>query len=145
MTPVILSRELAKIMLKQNPKKLKFDMITTGTRHLKDITDAELTTFVELSGEWGVKKFWGDIKITEIDRLMFDNTICIDYEQDRIRDGEKATSTMFFNYKFRWYSFINYTGTEEQWNSIEKDDEWNKNCPSDMVINYSCKKRPLNK
>lgn len=34
---------------------------------------------------------------------------------------------------------INYTGTEEQWNSIEKDDEWNKNCPSDMVINYSCK------
>ncbi len=29
-------------------------MITTGTRHLKDITDAELTTLVELSGEWGV-------------------------------------------------------------------------------------------
>ena len=73
-------------------------MVTTGTRHLKDITDAELTTLVELSGEWGVKKFWGDIKITEIDRLMFDNTICIDYEQDRIRDGEKATSTMYFNY-----------------------------------------------
>lgn len=73
-------------------------MISTGTRHLKDITDAELTTLVELSGEWGVKKFWGDIKVTEIDRLMFDNTICIDYEQTRIRDGEKATSTMFFNY-----------------------------------------------
>ena len=73
-------------------------MITTGTRHLKDITDAELTTFVELSGEWGVKKFWGDIKVTEIDRLMFDNCICIDYEQTRIKDGEKATSTMFFNY-----------------------------------------------
>lgn len=46
-------------------------MITTGTRHLKDITDDELTTLVELSGEWGVKKFWGDIKITEIDRLMY--------------------------------------------------------------------------
>ena len=39
-------------------------MISTGTRHLKDITDAELTTLVELSGEWGVKKFWGDIKVT---------------------------------------------------------------------------------
>ena len=73
-------------------------MVTTGTRHLKDITDAELTTLVELSGEWGVKKFWGDIKVTEIDRLMFDNCICIDYEQTRIKDGEKATSTMFFNY-----------------------------------------------
>ena len=73
-------------------------MITTGTRHLKDITDDELTTIVELSGEWGVKKFWGDIKVTEIDRLMFDNCICIDYEQTRIKDGEKATSTMFFNY-----------------------------------------------
>lgn len=73
-------------------------MITTGTRHLKDITDDELATFVELSGGWGVKKFWGDIKVTEIDRLMFDNCICIDYEQTRIKDGEKATSTMFFNY-----------------------------------------------
>ena len=65
---------------------------------MKDITDVELTTFVELSGEWGVKNFWGDIKVTEIDRLMFANCICIDYEQTRIKDGEKATSTMFFNY-----------------------------------------------
>ena len=83
-------------------------MITTGTRHLKDITDAELTTLVELSGEWGVKNFWGDIKITEIDRLMFDNTICIDYEQDRIRDGEKATSTMFFNYNELSYNVAHH-------------------------------------
>ena len=83
-------------------------MITTGTRHLKDITDAELITLVELSGEWGVKKFWGDIKVTEIDRLMFDNTICIDYEQTRIRDGEKATSTMFFNYNELSYHVTHY-------------------------------------
>ena len=74
------------------------DTSNNGANILKDITDAELTTFVELSDECGVKKFWGDIKVTEIDRLMFDNTICIDYEQTRIRDGEKATSTMFFNY-----------------------------------------------
>lgn len=32
---------------------------------------------------------------------------------------------------------INYTGTEEQWNAISKDSSWNKNCPSDMVINYN--------
>ena len=73
-------------------------MRTTGTRHLKDITDSELATLVELSGMYGVKQFWSDIKVTEIDRLMFDNTICIDYEQTRIRDGEVATATMFFNY-----------------------------------------------
>lgn len=72
--------------------------IASGIRQLKDITDAELTTLVELSGMYGVKQFWGDIKVTEIDRLMFDNCICIDYEQTRIKDGEKATSTMFFNY-----------------------------------------------
>ena len=73
-------------------------MTTTGTRHLKDITDSELALLVELSGCHGVKTFWSDIKVTEIDRLMFDNTICIDYEQTRIRDGEVATATMFFNY-----------------------------------------------
>ena len=32
---------------------------------------------------------------------------------------------------------INYTGTEDQWNAIAKGTNWNKNCPSDMVINYN--------
>ena len=32
---------------------------------------------------------------------------------------------------------INYTGTEEQWNAINKGDNWNDGCPSDMVINYN--------
>ena len=32
---------------------------------------------------------------------------------------------------------INYKGTEEQWNAISKGNNWNKNCPSDMVINYN--------
>ncbi|MBQ4555603.1 MAG: leucine-rich repeat domain-containing protein [Spirochaetaceae bacterium] len=32
---------------------------------------------------------------------------------------------------------INYKGTEEQWNAIDKGDEWNVYCPSDMVINYN--------
>ena len=70
----------------------------TGSRQLKDITDAELAKLVELSGMYGVKSFWGDIHVTEIDRMMFDNTICIDYEQTRIKDGVKSKSTMYFNY-----------------------------------------------
>lgn len=32
---------------------------------------------------------------------------------------------------------INYEGTEEQWNLIDKDKYWNYNCPSDIVINYN--------
>ena len=31
---------------------------------------------------------------------------------------------------------INYKGTEEQWNAISKGNNWNRFCPSDMVINY---------
>ena len=32
---------------------------------------------------------------------------------------------------------INYTGTEEQWNAINKGNSWKYNCPSDMVIIYN--------
>lgn len=32
---------------------------------------------------------------------------------------------------------INYTGTEEQWNTITKGDGWNYNVPSTCVINYN--------
>ena len=32
---------------------------------------------------------------------------------------------------------INYTGTEEQWNAINKGNNWKYNCPSDMVIIYN--------
>ncbi len=32
---------------------------------------------------------------------------------------------------------INYTGTEEQWNAINKGFNWNTKCPSDMTINFN--------
>ena len=31
---------------------------------------------------------------------------------------------------------INYTGASSQWNAISKGSNWNKNCPSNMKINY---------
>lgn len=31
---------------------------------------------------------------------------------------------------------INFKGTEDQWNAIAKDSNWNYGCPSDMVINF---------
>ena len=32
---------------------------------------------------------------------------------------------------------INYVGTEEQWNAMTKDNNWNYGVSSDMVINYN--------
>ena len=32
---------------------------------------------------------------------------------------------------------INYTGTRDQWNAIEKDPTWREECPQNMVINYN--------
>lgn len=32
---------------------------------------------------------------------------------------------------------INFKGTEDQWNAIEKSSSWNNNCPSDMQIVYN--------
>ena len=41
-------------------------MITTGTRHLKDITDDELAMILNISHLYGAKEFWGEPKITRI-------------------------------------------------------------------------------
>ncbi len=32
---------------------------------------------------------------------------------------------------------INYTGSQEQWNAIDKDENWDYNCQTDLVINYN--------
>ena len=40
-------------------------------------------------------------------------------------------------YKCSSLTTINYTGTEEQWNAINKGNNWKYNCPSDMVIIYN--------
>ena len=32
---------------------------------------------------------------------------------------------------------INYTGTQEDWNAIDFEEDWNYGCPSDYVINYN--------
>lgn len=32
---------------------------------------------------------------------------------------------------------INFKGTEDQWNAISKGIDWNKSCPSDMVVNFN--------
>lgn len=44
-------------------------MITTGNRHLKDITDNELAMVLEISGLYGAKEFWGEPTISSSFRV----------------------------------------------------------------------------
>ena len=73
-------------------------MITTGNRHLKDITDNELAMVLEISGLYGAKEFWGEPKITRINRTMFKDSISIRYGQKRLSDGLESSATLHFDY-----------------------------------------------
>ena len=73
-------------------------MITTGTRHLKDITDDELAMILEISRLYGAKEFWGEPKITRINRTMFKDSITIRYGQKRLSDGLESSATLHFDY-----------------------------------------------
>ena len=73
-------------------------MITTGNRHLKDITDNELAMILDISGLYGVKEFWGEPKITRINRTMFRDSISIHYGQKRVSDGLESSATLHFDY-----------------------------------------------
>ena len=56
---------------------------------------------------------------------------------------ESVTSISFGAFKnCSSLTSINYTGTEEQWSAISKDDSWNFGCPSDMVIHFAAPKQP---
>lgn len=78
-------------------------MITTGKRHLKDITDDELAMILKISRLYGANEFWGEPKITRIDRMMFKNTISIHYGQERLSDGLKSSAILRFDYGNLYY------------------------------------------
>lgn len=67
-------------------------------RSLKDITDEELAVVVKLSGQYSCLTHWGKPVVTDINRQLFNNTICVDFEQTRISDGKKSEHTLFFEY-----------------------------------------------
>ena len=73
-------------------------MVTTGTRHLKDITDDELTMILNISHLYGAKEFWGESVITKINRTMFKDSITIRYGQKRLSDGLESSATLHFDY-----------------------------------------------
>ena len=89
-------------------------MDINGTRSLKDITDEELAVIVDMTREYGVKEYWGDIRITDVDRHMFSGAICVDFEQTRKDDGAIAKRTMFFEYNSLCY----YVTMSEPWSRM---------------------------
>ena len=99
-------------------------MVSTGTRNLKDITDAELDKLVEISGCYGVKEYWTPPKITRIDRDMFEGEIVIYFEQTRISDGDKSNTILYFNYEKLSYF-------------VSMDYPYKRQLPSDSVCEHT--------
>ena len=72
--------------------------------------------------------------ITNISAGLFcgcDNLICVE-----IPDSVTSISNEAFDFCTNLQT-INYRGTPEQWNNINKATSWNYGCPSTMVINYN--------
>ena len=61
---------------------------------------------------------------------------CTSLESIKIPDSVTSIGNGVF-YGCSSFKTINYTGTEEQWYAISKDNNWKNGCPSDVVINYN--------
>ena len=72
--------------------------------------------------------------VTTINSQAFQN--CSDLTSVTIPDSVTSIGNYAF-YGCTRLKTINYTGTEEQWNAINKISSWRSGCPSDMVINYN--------
>ena len=70
--------------------------IASGSRQLKDITDAELKRIIEISGCYGAKEYWSEIKITRIDRDRYRGEIVIDFEQSSLTGKYGIAKRRFF-------------------------------------------------
>lgn len=92
-------------------------MITTGTRQLKEITDEELAVLIDISRCYGCKEFWGEVKITRINRHHNQGEIVITYQQHRLRDGMVAKWRMFFDYAHLRYFYAQ----DEPFDRFSKD------------------------
>lgn len=74
-------------------------MATTiiGDRNLASITDEELHVFLDMTGEYGCKEYWGEPVITHIDRNRHKDCITVWFSQTRERDGETSDSFLDIN------------------------------------------------
>lgn len=69
-------------------------------KKLKDITELEIIDLLKIEGVHCYFEFWSEIKITRIDRDMFNDTIVIEFFQINIKDKNKMSFISYFlNFK----------------------------------------------
>lgn len=68
-----------------------------GDRPLSSITEEELAVFLDMTGEYGHKDYWGEPVITHIDREHHENAITVWFTQTRVSDGETSDNYIELN------------------------------------------------
>lgn len=93
-------------------------IIAIGTRELKDITDKELRTIIEISNCYGVKEYWSEIEIKRIDRDRYSGEIVIDFEQKSLSGKYGVAKRRFF---FDYAHLRYFVSMEEPFNRLSKN------------------------
>lgn len=79
-----------------------------GNRPLASITEDELAVFLDMTGEYGSKEYWGEPKITYIDRERHNHSITVWFTQTRVRDGETSDNYLELNLNNLTYYVSHY-------------------------------------
>lgn len=109
---------MAKDLDFENIQEERPTVIAIGTRELKDITDEELRTIIEISNCYGAKEYWSEIKITRIDRDRYSNEIVIDFEQKSLSGKYGVAKRRFF---FDYAHLRYFVSMEEPFNRLSKN------------------------
>ena len=109
---------MAKDLDFENIQEERPTVIAIGTRELKDITDEELRTIIEISNCYGAKEYWSEIKITRIDRNRYSNEIVIDFEQKSLSGKYGVAKRRFF---FDYAHLRYFVSMEEPFNRLSKN------------------------
>lgn len=77
-----------------------------GKRKLIEITQEELLELCVIEKVHSFFEYWGRPIVTDFDKNMFSDTICIDYHSFKIEDGfQSKTISFYFNHQelnFHW-------------------------------------------
>lgn len=126
---------ITNVTIPEGVKSISSDAFS-GCLALTSITIPDSVTTIRNNAFYGCVSL-ESITIPEGVKSIGDNVFynCIRLTNITIPDSVTSISNSFYN--CRSLTTINYTGTEEQWNAISKNYNWNFGCPSDMVINYN--------
>ena len=131
------SQDLREIKIKSRTTVLSNLEVITGIKVEQANNTSNKNPTYDLSVSTSYPACITNVTIPEGVKSIGDNVFynCIRLTNITIPDSVTSISNSFYN--CRSLTTINYTGTEEQWNAISKNYNWNFGCPSDMVINYN--------